>query len=188
MAVLLTACILFWAKRLDASLVRVTYACIQSFKPEILISQQTSRVQNRRRQSATVLTAANSFSQAAYLCRLHAVCPYMQILRHKCMQEQDDGPHLYHFHSTPASVKMFLWLPQVGLERYTLVPFRNLAMKSAPTLREPVPDRDWTHAIRFCRTHKVLEHMICLQGPVRRPVAECMCCSSAGQDAGVFGD
>ena len=57
---------------------------------------------------------------------------------------------LYHFHSTPASVKMFLWLPQVGFERYTLVPFKNLAMKSAPTRNEPVPDRDWTHAIRFC--------------------------------------
>ena len=58
---------------------------------------------------------------------------------------------LYHFHSTPASVKMFLWLPQVGFERYTLVPFRNLAMKSAPTRKEPVPERDWTHAIRFCK-------------------------------------
>jgi len=39
----------------------------------------------------------------------------------------------------------------VGFERYTLVPFKNLAMKSAPTRNEPVPDRDWTHAIRFCK-------------------------------------
>ncbi|KAA6427634.1 MAG: hypothetical protein FRX49_02297 [Trebouxia sp. A1-2] len=28
---------------------------------------------------------------------------------------------------------------------------RNFAMKSAPTRNEPVPDRDWTHAIRFCK-------------------------------------
>ena len=70
--------------------------------------------------------------------------------------------HLYHCHSTPASVKIFLWLPQVGLDRYTLVPLRNLAMKSAPTLRDPVPERDWTHAMRFCRgRHKGVGVVVC---------------------------
>jgi hypothetical protein len=37
---------------------------------------------------------------------------------------------------------------QVGLERYTVVPFIHAARKAAPTRREPVPERDWTEIAR----------------------------------------
>lgn len=36
-----------------------------------------------------------------------------------------------------------LWFPHVGFEMYTLVPGMNLAMKAAPTRREPEHMATW---------------------------------------------
>jgi hypothetical protein len=36
---------------------------------------------------------------------------------------------------------MLWWLPHVGADTYTAAPGMNLAMKSAPMRKEPVPER-----------------------------------------------
>ncbi len=47
---------------------------------------------------------------------------------------------------------------QVGLDRYTVVPGRNLPMNSAPTRRLPVPDSDCSVATRPCRGRNPLSN------------------------------
>ena len=55
-----------------------------------------------------------------------------------------------------------LWLPQVGLDKKAVLPGRNLAMNSAATLSDPVPDRDCSVATLFScardnkNVHKIL--------------------------------
>jgi hypothetical protein len=43
---------------------------------------------------------------------------------------------------------MLWWLPHVGADTYTAAPGMNLAMKSAPMRKEPVPERHWMVATR----------------------------------------